>query len=106
MANPNNNNNNNNNNTTSGIAQLTLKQLSEARSADRNTSLITYLLPPGTNLALVRNAVRKEIGTSRNIKDRNHSKSVRRSLTQVHDLLVSLNQLPSTGLGVFAGCCI
>lgn len=62
------------------------------------TSMITLLLPAGTQIWLVLGRLTNEAGTASNIKDKTNRKSVEAALRSLTDALKLLRVLPSNGL--------
>jgi len=69
----------------------------------RGTELVTVYIPPDKNLSDAMNDLREEYGTAANIKSKTTRKNVQDALTKVMERLKLFDEIPETGLALFAG---
>jgi peptide chain release factor subunit 1 len=69
----------------------------------RGTELVTVYIPPGRAVSDVMNDLREEYGTAANIKSKSTRKNVQDALTKAMEKLKLFNEIPETGLAIFAG---
>lgn len=79
-----------------------LKVLSEYRGI-APTGLITFLLPPGTQVSIAIGRLQSEIGPSVNVKSSATSNAVKTALTTTIQKLKLYRQVPENGLIIYAG---
>ena len=91
----------------------TIKQLAQAESNVRGTSLVTIYLPANGNLWLTRDHVAQELKTASNIKNKNVGKAVAEALRSIGYQLKVLKEVPTNGLVICGGsyslpesCCV
>lgn len=91
----------------------TIKQLAQAESNVRGTSLVTIYLPANSNLWLARDHVAQELKTASNIKNKNVGKAVAEALRSIGYRLKTLKDIPENGLVICGGsyalpesCCV
>ncbi len=65
------------------------------------TSMVSLLIPPGTNIEKLRNRMTSEIATSTNIKDKSNRISVGTALGKINEHLKNL-VLPKTGIAIYS----
>lgn len=81
--------------------EATLKQLDAAEGS--GTSVVTLLLPSGSDLSKAVRMLESELATARNIKDRLNRSSVQRALGSALEALRGMTGLPDNGLALFSG---
>jgi len=67
------------------------------------TSLITYIIPKGTQIAQATNMLNMEYGTISNIKSKVNRKSVDDAITSIQQRMKLYNKIPRNGLVIYAG---
>src|SRR3989338_561023 len=67
------------------------------------TSLITYIIPKGTQIAQATNMLNMEYGTISNIKSKVNRKSVDDAITSIQQRMKLYNKIPKNGLIIYAG---
>ena len=87
------------------ITKSFIKDLAEMRSSSGGTSLITYLIPSGYQIALVSKKLTTELNSASNIKDKNVRKDVITSLKVALGNLKNskLHTAPENGLVLCSG---
>lgn len=68
-----------------------------------HTSLISILIPPGTQISKVSTLITQELGTASSIKSRQTRQSVEEALTVINGKVKNLNWLPDNGLCIYCG---
>lgn len=66
------------------------------------TSMVSLIVPSGTNLNDLRQTMRKEYQTAGNIKNSMNRKSVQNALSNLNEYLKNLKQIPRTGIAMFS----
>ena len=66
------------------------------------TSMVSLVLPSGSNIDTITKRLNTELATSSNIKDRSNRQSVAVALKQIIEFLKSMKHLPPTGIALFA----
>lgn len=66
------------------------------------TSAISLLVPPTTNLNNLRERLRKELSTASNIQNRLNRQSVQDGLKKITEYVSELKVIPETGIALFA----
>jgi peptide subunit release factor 1 (eRF1) len=79
----------------------------ESMRSDIGTTYISCIFPGTVNVSDIVSMIKKEIGTTKNVKDRNVAKSVETSLKQIKGQIEQYKTLPENGICLYAGdqCC-
>ena len=87
------------------ITKEEVEFLAEAKSQSTGTSLVTYSIPSEYNLWLITEKINSELGTAKNIRDKNVRKDVISALKTSLYLLKShkKSKAPENGLILCAG---
>jgi len=79
-----------------------IKQLCNSKGAS-STSLITLIIPPGTQVCKMQQLLLEEYGTASNIKDHTNKLSVQCGIKSAQERLKLYNKIPPNGLIVCVG---
>jgi peptide chain release factor subunit 1 len=66
------------------------------------TSMVSLIIPPGTNIADLRQTMKREGQTASNIKSNTNRKSVQSAISSLTEYLKTMKQLPETGIALFS----
>lgn len=66
------------------------------------TSMVSLLIPPGTNIEKLRTRLTSEIATSVNIKDKTNRLSVGNALSKINEHLKYMRVVPETGIAIYS----
>ena len=78
-----------------------LKNLDKSRGI--GTSVVSLLMPPGTQVHKISQMLTEEIGTAENIKSRVNRQAVLTAIASAQTKLKQFNSCPSNGLAIYAG---
>ena len=66
------------------------------------TSMVSLIIPPGTNLGDLRQTMKREYQTATNIKSNTNRKSVKNAISGIREYLKTMKALPATGIALFS----
>lgn len=66
------------------------------------TSMVSLIIPPGTNMADLRQRMKAEYQTATNIKSNTNRKSVKNAISSIVEYLKPLKALPETGIALYS----
>ncbi len=84
------------------MEQLTLIREYKPRIYTGPTSMVSLIVPPGTNLGDLRQTMKREYQTAGNIKSSTNRKSVQAAISSISEYLKSVKALPDTGIALYA----
>lgn len=87
------------------IAQWRIRKLiqSLSRARGNGTSMISFIIPPGEQIARSARLLAEEYGTASNIKNRVNRQSVLDAISSTQNRLKLYNKIPETGLVIYCG---
>jgi len=87
------------------IAQWRIRKLiqSLSRARGNGTSMISFIIPPGEQIARSARLLAEEYGTASNIKNRVNRQSVLDAISSTQNRLKLYNKIPDTGLVIYCG---
>jgi len=78
-----------------------IKNLSDMKG--NGTSMISLILPPGSQISITNKMLTEEYGTASNIKSRVNKLSVQSAITSTQQRLKRYNKVPTNGLVIYCG---
>jgi peptide subunit release factor 1 (eRF1) len=66
------------------------------------TSMVTLIIPPGTDVAALRQTMKKEYRTATNIKSNTNRKSVKNAISGIVEYLKGVRSFPETGIALYS----
>jgi peptide chain release factor subunit 1 len=66
------------------------------------TSMVSLVIPPGTNLGDLRQTMKREYRTATNIKSNTNRKSVKNAISGIIEYLKTMKTLPETGIALYS----
>ena len=84
------------------MEQLALIREYKPRIYTGPTSMVSLIVPPGTNLGDLRQTMKREYQTASNIKSSTNRKSVQAAISSISEYLKGVKALPDTGIALYA----